>query len=191
MSPLVRAARALPYLVVAGAAVFFATETSDIAAMSLPGRIGPDAWPLLVLGFLGSVAAVGAVLAAASSPSTGRGGLSLSGLAGRDGLDEHAPDEEPPDERPSAARALFGFAAMAGFTALLGVAGFAISTFLLLLSLMWVGGFRRPLASVAAALGGTLALFFVFQRVAYMSLPMGEEPFVRVTLGLMALMGVR
>ena len=50
-----------------------------------------------------------------------------------------------------------------------------------------LGGF----APAAVAIVGTLCFFFVFQRVAYLSLPLGIGPFRELSTFLMAVMGVR
>ncbi|MBI3068559.1 MAG: tripartite tricarboxylate transporter TctB family protein, partial [Betaproteobacteria bacterium] len=43
----------------------------------------------------------------------------------------------------------------------------------------------------AVSLLGTLLLMFIFMKLVYVSLPIGVEPFSRVTFLLMQLMGIR
>jgi putative tricarboxylic transport membrane protein len=38
---------------------------------------------------------------------------------------------------------------------------------------------------------GSLAFMFVFQKVVYLSLPIGQPPFAALSLALMRLMGIR
>ena len=44
---------------------------------------------------------------------------------------------------------------------------------------------------VPTALGGSLVFMFVFQKVVYLSLPIGHSPFAALSLALMRLMGIR
>ena len=41
------------------------------------------------------------------------------------------------------------------------------------------------------ALAGALAFMFVFMKIVYLSLPIGQPPFAAVSLALMQLMGIR
>ena len=82
-------------------------------------------------------------------------------------------------------------AAMLGYVAVISYLGYAVSTFLLLFSIMLLAGYRRPLLAVLISLVGCLAFFVVFQRIVYVSLPLGVGPFKELSLALMALMGVR
>ncbi len=44
---------------------------------------------------------------------------------------------------------------------------------------------------VPVALGGALVFMFVFMRIVYLSLPIGEPPFAAVSLGPMQALGIR
>jgi hypothetical protein len=84
-----------------------------------------------------------------------------------------------------------GMGAMLAYVAGLPFLGYVVSTFLLLLAIMLLAGYRRPLSAVLIALLGTFAFFFVFQRIAYISLPLGTGIFRQFSTTLMALIGVR
>ena len=87
--------------------------------------------------------------------------------------------------------ALAGIVAMLGYVAVLPFLGYSVSTFLLLLAIMLLAGYRRPVPALLIALLGTFAFFFVFQRIAYISLPLGAGVFKQISITLMALIGVR
>jgi putative tricarboxylic transport membrane protein len=69
--------------------------------------------------------------------------------------------------------------------------GFFLCTFAYLAAFAWIGRYRRPLVVLASSLIGSLLFMFVFMKVVYVSLPLGQEPFSQVTFLLMRLMGIR
>ena len=69
--------------------------------------------------------------------------------------------------------------------------GFFLCTFAYLAAFAWIGRYRRPLVVLASSLVGSLLFMFVFMKVVYVSLPLGQEPFSQVTFLLMRLMGIR
>ena len=88
-------------------------------------------------------------------------------------------------------RAAGAIAALLAFVALIAFLGFTLTTFLLMFAIMLLAGYRnRPLAAVIALLGA-LSFFFVFQKVAYVSLPLGAGPFKALSEMLIYLFGVR
>jgi putative tricarboxylic transport membrane protein len=54
-----------------------------------------------------------------------------------------------------------------------------------------LGGYRRWGVVAAVSVIGTVLLLFFFMKVVYVSLPLGQEPFLQVTLLLMKIMGIR
>jgi hypothetical protein len=60
-----------------------------------------------------------------------------------------------------------------------------------MLTIMLLAGYTRPVVAAFISLVGTLAFFFVFQRVAYISLPLGVGPFKDLSVWLMTIIGVR
>ncbi len=60
------------------------------------------------------------------------------------------------------------------YTALLPLAGYLLLTPILLLSLMWLLGERRWALMAIAALVLTVAVYFVFQTLVNVILPMGD-----------------
>jgi hypothetical protein len=54
-----------------------------------------------------------------------------------------------------------------------------------------IGGFRHVLWNPVVSLIGSFGFFFIFMKVAYISLPLGQGPFKALSLLLMQWMGVR
>jgi putative tricarboxylic transport membrane protein len=75
--------------------------------------------------------------------------------------------------------------------ALVTPVGFFLCTAAYLALFLWIGGYRRPLAVAAMSVLGSLTLMFIFMKLVYVSLPIGQPPFSEVMLGLMQLMGIR
>jgi putative tricarboxylic transport membrane protein len=69
--------------------------------------------------------------------------------------------------------------------------GFFLCTTLYLGLFMFVGGYRRYGVIVATSLIGSLAFVFMFMKVVYVSLPLGEGPFAQVSFLLMRLLGIK
>ena len=160
-----------------------------------PDRPGPDIWPRIVLALLLGAALWGggqALLSADEKSSFGGLMRSAARAVGREEEAEKDLEEEAgsvTEGRPGLA--LAGIAALLAFVGAISYVGFSVASFALMLAVMLLAGYRRILPAIAIALAGTLGFFFVFQRIAYISLPLGEGPFRELSIALMALMGVR
>jgi putative tricarboxylic transport membrane protein len=56
---------------------------------------------------------------------------------------------------------------------------------------MLVGRYRRVAVVLATSLIGSLVFMFVFMKIVYVSLPLGQAPFSEISFLLMRLMGIR
>lgn len=85
-----------------------------------------------------------------------------------------APAAAPAPERDGATQrvALF-MGAVAVATALLSTLGYALTSFLLMLALLWVLGARKPHVAGAIALGSAVVCYFVFVQWLKIPLPAG------------------
>ncbi len=183
--------RILPHGVMLAVAVLLYASAAGIT-VDTGGRIGPAVWPKTIL----------AIMALLCAYEIGKR-LVMTRAGSAKGLVEdlvHAPKaaagsepadaaEAPPREYP--ARLAAGIALVAGYVLAAPWVGFFLATGLFLTAFPWVGGMRRALLSAAIGFGGSLLLVFVFMRVAYISLPLGEGPFRTLSLALIQALGVR
>ncbi len=180
ITPLRRLQAALPYVVVLAVGIFLYFEADNFEFEQSSGRIGPGAWPKLVLVLLLATALWGAI--------------SSTVKAGKSTLEEASEpkEEEALTQLPELYPWLVWFAVAATLTylILLPILGFFIATIVYTCVLMYLGHYRQPLRVSVLSLAIALAFMFVFMRVVYVSLPPGVAPFDEVSYTLMAAMGV-
>ena len=177
-APMRRIRAALPYGVVIAVGAFLYRTADHIEFEQASGRIGPGAWPKIVLVLMLATALWGAVSAARKG---GEGGSAADADA----------DEalvRPPEIHPGLVWAAVG--ATIVYLLLLPELGFFLATILYSFALMNLGQYRRPLRAALLSLAIALAFMFMFMRVVYVALPAGVAPFDAVSYALMAAMGV-
>jgi putative tricarboxylic transport membrane protein len=183
-----RLLRTLPYVIVfaiTGALYVLATRIEFVAP---GGRIGPDFWPKVILG----LAMAACVYQIVKTLFFGAAGDEVTGVL-------ESIIEEAPADAPAGAPAaptypyllIAGVALTIAYVLAIERLGFFLCTFAYLAAFTWVGRYRRPLVVLASSAIGSLAFMFVFMKVVYVSLPLGQEPFSQVTFLLMRLMGIR
>lgn len=190
-----RLGRAAPFLVVAILGVYLFAVADQFDFVVRGGRPGPDIWPKIVVGLILLAAIWGAFEAFFVSREADGMGLLLRAAVRAVGREDEA-ERDLEAEAGTAGerqlwRALGAMAAMLLFVGLIAYIGFTLATFLLMFSVMLLAGYKRPLIAALIALLGALAFFLVFQRVAYVSLPLGVGPFKELSTTLMAIFGVR
>ncbi len=171
---------AFPYLVVlaAGAYLYYTADTFEFEEAS--GRIGPGAWPKLILILMLATALWGVVQSA----------LAAGRLAPARREAEEAEDLlRPPEIYPGLVWVAVG--ATVGYLLLLPVLGFFLATVVYSFVLMYLGHYRRPLRVALLSVAIALAFMFMFMRIVYVALPTGIAPFDELSYALMAAMGVR
>lgn len=183
-----RIRKALPYaLLLAGAGYFYYLATGfDFVAPG--GRIGPDFWPKAVLGLLIASCAYELVKIVFFDRSP----ADLSGVL--QDIMQAAPAEEPQagDEAgPFPHLLAAGIVLTVAYVFLIDKLGFFLCTFLYLGAFMYVGRYRRLGVIIATGFLGSLAFVFIFMKVVYVSLPLGEAPFASVSLLLLHLLGIK
>lgn len=179
MATTVRLKDIAPYGVVLAAAGALYGVADRIAYTEIPNQIGPEVWPKIVLVLLIGVCLFEIVRRL------------VDGLRGRAevvGAGE-APSTGTEGDHP---RLVLGavFATVA-YLFVLEYLGFAISTFLYAACLMALGGTRRPGLVLAVSTAITLFFCFVFMKVIFVALPVGQEPFSKVSFFLMSMLGIR
>lgn len=169
----------LPYLVVlaAGAYLYYTAENFEFEQSS--GRIGPGAWPKLILILMLGSALWGAVSTAFQ--------LGKSDTVAKD-ADEMEALVRPPEIYPWLVWVAVG--ATVGYLIILPIIGFFLATVVFAFALMYLGHYRRFVSVVLLSLAIAFAFMFMFMRVVYVALPVGIAPFDRLSYALMAAMGV-
>ncbi|TAL87835.1 MAG: tripartite tricarboxylate transporter TctB family protein [Candidimonas sp.] len=172
--------KALPYLAMVVISLFLYYQADNLEFSESSGRIGPGAWPKIVLCLLMLTACLGiikAIWARQAEPDK-----------------QEAADADiaavltPPEIYP--AMVWVAVAITAAYVLALPILGFFIATIFYSIALMWVGRQRRVAVLCIAGLGFASFFMFLFMKVVYVSLPIGQEPFSAVSLALMALMGI-
>lgn len=149
-----------PLLVFLAAVALF-VAAGRLPVVPVPGQLGPDFWPRLILvGLMGSCVLKGLEVARGRTAKVEgplAQPLSLSKLAG-------------------------GMALVLGYTALAPLLGFPLTTLLFLLAFMRLAGTRRPVPLLVIAALGTVALLYVFVKVVYLPLPKGAGALEDLTI---------
>ncbi len=154
-------------ILLAGAGLFVAA--GRLPVVPVPGQLGPDFWPRLVLiGLMGSCVLKILEVARAGEP-TAEGGPSLL---------------------LSVPKLATGITLILGYPALAPLLGFPLTNFLFLLAFMRLAGTRRPLPLLVIATLGTVALLYVFVKVVYVPLPKGAGVLEDFTIFLYRLLGI-
>lgn len=193
-----RLMRAGPFVLVLAATLWLWSVSNGFAIDTRLDRVGPDLWPKIVLGLMGLASLWG--IADALLGTRRQGGpdetanILISEASRKAGHAEDVALVSDADGQPVRYGSLYAFggmAAMLGYVLVIPFLGYTVSTFLILFSIMLLAGYTKPLSAALIAVIGALIFFFIFQRVAYVSLPLGAGPFKELSTGLMALMGVR
>jgi putative tricarboxylic transport membrane protein len=178
--------RALPFAAIIAAAGYFYVLADRLEFDSAPGRIGPDAWPKAVLALMIAASIIGIVKAfARRKPDAGETALlDLTGSA-------EAMAEAAEDAGPSWLHLpILGVGLFVGYVLVIGFVGFVIATAVLIAAFLYLGRYRNHLVIALSSVAGSLGFFFVFRKIAYISLPLGKELFLSFSVALSRLMGI-
>jgi hypothetical protein len=186
-----RLARVAPYAALAAVAAWLYTIAGRIEYIGAPGRIGPDFWPKAILALLALLCAYEIAKELLFGRSRAVSGI-LQSLMEEAGESMAGSDPgEAAATPPSWARLAAGVAATLAYVFAVEVLGFFVATAAFLAGFILIGGYRRRAIALAAGLAGSFAMLVVFMKVVYISLPLGAGPFRALSLGLLALLGVR
>ncbi len=151
------------------AAVLLFVAAGRLPVVPVPGQLGPDFWPRLVLvGLMGACALKILEVARVREP---RG-------------------EQGPSLPLSLPKLAMGISLILGYTLLAPLLGFPLTNLLFLLAFMRLAGTRRPLTLFAIALLGTVALLYTFVKFVYLPLPKGAGILEDFTISLYRLLGI-
>jgi len=186
-----RVARAVPYFVVLAIVGGLYLLANRIDFVAPGGRIGPNFWPKAIL----LLAMLTCIYAIAKTLVLGRGDRDVEGVLGSVLTEVPAGEEATlTADAPEARHPKLLWAGIA-LTVLYLFAverlGFFLTTALYLGLFMWIGRYRRIGVIVVTSLLGSLAFVFMFMKVVYVSLPLGQGPFAEVSYLLMRVLGIR
>jgi len=179
--------RAVPYAAVMIVAGYLYWLALQFEFPEVPGRLGPDAWPKMVLALLLLTCVVGLVKSFRRTDSPTSEGAAAA---------EHPvlPGDIASEEDLGPSRyglVAMGFGLFLAYPVALEYLGFPIATFLLMVLFMVVGQWRNILGILLISLLGTLVLFYIFRGIVYVSLPLGTGQFQQFTLWLAQLLQMR
>jgi putative tricarboxylic transport membrane protein len=184
-----RVRKSAPYLIVLAITVWLYFFAGQINFAAQSDRIGPDFWPKAIL-LLAMAACAYEIFKNLFFTKTGE---ELSGVL--ESIIEEAPVETAAAtqqaEKNYPRLLLLGMVMTVAYVALIETLGFFLCTFLYLAGFMLVGRYRRIGVVAVTSLAGSLVFMFVFMKIVYVSLPLGQEPFSQVSFLLMRLMGIR
>ncbi|WP_048756546.1 tripartite tricarboxylate transporter TctB family protein [Afipia felis] len=168
-----------PYILIIGAAIYFYRVASEISYTEIPGQMGPERWPKIIIALLIAVCAFEVVRRIFVS------------VRPRPVSDAASEADEGFSQQMEAHPLLVAAATAAtvGYLLLFDLVGFFVATALYLVAVMWIGGVRRPVFLGLLSLAISFAFSFFFMKLIYVALPLGEGPFARISLIVMKLVG--
>jgi putative tricarboxylic transport membrane protein len=169
----------LPYCISAIVAAALYHVSDGFAESGMQGRIGPDAWPKIALGLMFFVSCLGMA----------KVWLKMRGTLAPTRVDVEAQALNPPQLYPR----LVWIAVLAtvAYVWAWQVLGYFLATILYSLVLMWIGRQRNPVVLLCGSIGFSVFFLFLFMKVVYVALPLGEKPFSQVSLAVMSILGIR
>ncbi len=177
------AARARPYVIVLAITLFLLYEAFQIRQVS-EGQLGADFWPKAIL-VLAAITCVWEIVATLYTGGSARESPAGAALAASVPAEVEEPDEV------GRFTPWVGIALTVAYVLAFAKLGYFLATFLYASAFMYFGGYRRLPVALGTALVASSAFMFIFMKVVYVSLPIGVEPFARVSTFAMSLMGVR
>ncbi|OGA45212.1 MAG: hypothetical protein A3G24_15015 [Betaproteobacteria bacterium RIFCSPLOWO2_12_FULL_62_13] len=186
-----RLIRALPYATVGAAAGYLYYVASAFQFHARAGTLGPDFWPEAILALTIAACVYEVVKIVVFGARAGEVGGVLEEMVeeSAEKKTDAGPGSAPGESHPWLLA--LGMGATILYVLAVPVLGFFLATTIYLAAFMVIGGYRRWRVIAAVSLIGTLLLLFIFMKLVYVSLPIGQEPFAQVTFFLMQVMGIR
>ena len=174
-----RLRRSAAYGVILCGAAYLYYLAAHIEFDEVPGRIGPDAWPKIVLILLLATCVwqIARIVFFGASAATESPDESDVTIVEGTGEFTHL--------------AVLAIIATIVYAYALPWLGFALATALFIAAVTYIGRYRRALPLIATSVVSPLVLIFVFMRVVYIALPLGRGPFKEFSIVLLRLLGVR
>lgn len=171
-----RLRRSAAYAVILCCAVYLYYLAQRFQFDEVQGRIGPDAWPKIVLGLLlvTCVWQIGRILIFGAAPAAS--------------VDDELPLAAGEGDFTYLALLAIGVTVIYAF--ILPSLGFLVATVLYIAAIACVGRYRRLWPLVATSIVAPIVLIFVFMKIVYVALPLGTGPFKSLMLLLLKILGV-
>jgi len=200
---MIRLRRAVPYSVLLGFSIFLLWSLSGVSAPGgEPGALGPAFWPRAILIVMMLLCAYEILKRLAGAKDQFTGFIARQEEAARRGeevgsvatLMASAPSADVGTEQNEPlflGKLLPGISLIALYAMGIQTVGFFLSSTVFLSAFAAIGGARHRLWNPVVSVIGSLLFFFVFTKIAYISLPLGTGIFKEISLALMQIMGVK
>ena len=200
---MIRLRRAVPYLVLLDFSIFLLWSLSGVSAPGgEPGALGPAFWPRAILIVMMLLCAYEILKRLAGAKDQFTGFIARQEEAARRGeevgsvatLMASAPSADVGTEQNEPlflGKLLPGISLIALYAMGIQTVGFFLSSTVFLSAFAAIGGARHRLWNPVVSVIGSLLFFFVFTKIAYISLPLGTGIFKEISLALMQIMGVK
>ncbi len=177
----------LPYVVVLAIVIYFYYVAGRMEFAAPGGRIGPDFWPKTIL----LLAMATCVYEIVKSLFFGKADHEIGGVL--QSIVADAPDSaaDEPAQKTYPWRLIIGMLLTLAYAFLIEALGFFVCTMLYLAAFMYVGRYKKLGVIAASSVIGSLLFMFVFMKIVYVSLPLGQGPFGELSILLMRLMGIK
>jgi hypothetical protein len=171
--------RVFPYVAIFFVCIYFYSLTEKFQFIAKAGNIGPDFWPKMLLGLTIAVCLF-EIIKTFFFLKTEDKDLAEAKVQPEAGMET---------TRTYPVLLLIGVLLTVLYIYLVTILGFPLCTFLYFALFMYIGRYRKKWAILANSVIGTVVLVFIFMKIVYVSLPLGQEPFSSVTFFLLRIMG--
>ena len=172
--------KVVPYVLILLVSLYFYYLAGQFRFSAKPGNLGPDFWPKLLLG-LTMAACLYEIIKTAF----------FLKMASPKEATEDKSEKAQSKKKTYPGLLVIGIVMTVAYAYFVAILGFIICTFLYFALFMIVGRYRRIWAILANSVIGTLVLVVIFMKVAYVSLPLGQEPFSGVTFFVLRMLGIK
>jgi putative tricarboxylic transport membrane protein len=172
--------KVVPYVLILLVSLYFYCLAGQFRFSAKPGNLGPDFWPKLLLG-LTMAACLYEIIKTA---------FFLKMASPKEATEDNS-EKTQSKKKTYPGLLVIGIVMTVAYAYFVTKLGFIICTFLYFVLFMIVGRYRKIWAILANSVIGTLVLVVIFMKVAYVSLPLGQEPFSGVTFFVLRMLGIK
>jgi putative tricarboxylic transport membrane protein len=171
----------IPYGIIILASVYFYVLADQFRFSAKPGHLGPGFWPKMLLA-LTVATCLYEILKTAFFSRIPREVKTPA---------EAASEPKVPTRKSYPELLVVGMVMTVAYVYFISLLGFILCTFFYFVLFMIAGRYRKIWAILANSVIGTLVLVFIFMKVVYVSLPLGQGPFLSFTLFVLRILGVK